>query len=541
VLRNSCLVASHKLLVKIKETLTNLSVFHLQILFDFYSKTTRLLSFSLTPIFIGISLLLTTYVNRAIALSSEVIHVAETTNVINGTAPYLSFDGGKTKILGVDDIFWMSYQVGNQTFRYTLDNNTSSQQNPILLPESIKTFADINSIIPKNHPIPEWAEDNGQQIEFNSRYDRQYFFDDDGDEILSGAGMVSLKIFDEADDYGSDDLAEWGERSYKRSDLIDPCRYSYRMVLLSSISSVLSKFGVPSRRSFGATVTEDEWNEDPWAFEDRLVLHIKPAVSNPYACWAYPLTQPTPHSEHIGNEWVASDLYRESGAKKGYQLQNINSPSANFPTTAGDSFPFNLTVAGSFPHELSYSKQPKDSIINLTIRKAEEFRYYGNYPNEATITLLGPKAGQPNTSFSPTTFIIYADQAQTKPIYSFTINKWFILLEDGKRTFKESREYCESIGYRLPTVPELTNVKNVELNWHQGYPTGKEGFSKVQLGGGIIPEWGSDVFRLDRHIYRKFWSNNRHKNDNYYLVDAYGLIFSEPITEQIGYALCISP
>ncbi|OCG74513.1 hypothetical protein A9G42_09785 [Gilliamella sp. Nev6-6] len=164
------MVASHKLLVKIKETLTNLSVFHLQILFDFYSKTTRLLSFSLTPIFIGISLLLTTYVNRAIALSSEVIHVAETTNVINGTAPYLSFDGGKTKILGVDDIFWMSYQVGNQTFRYTLDNNTSSQQNPILLPESIKTFADINSIIPKNYPIPEWAEDNGQQIEFNSRY-----------------------------------------------------------------------------------------------------------------------------------------------------------------------------------------------------------------------------------------------------------------------------------------------------------------------------------------------------------------------------------
>ncbi|NUF50310.1 hypothetical protein [Gilliamella sp. ESL0250] len=489
--------------------------------------------------------------NVVSAVNTENTYVVETANVIMGSAPYISFDGGRTKISSTEDTLWMSYKMGNKTFRYTPANNPSSPQNPILLPESFKTFADIDSVVPKNQSIPDWAELHEQEIQFNSRDNREYFFDDDGDKIKSGAGELTLIIADNGDHLVDEDwwISE-PQFGYKRSDPIDPCRYSYRLILKSSISSVTTELGIPSESS---GVPENVWKQDRWSFEKLFIVHVKPTVSNPYVCWAFPIYQ-DPRADHIGKEWKSgtididdpNDIYLYRGRKRGFLLQNINQPSSNFPTIAGDSLQFTLTVAGILHNELSYSKQPANSNINLTINGVGEYddiTYYGRFPNEAIITLLGPKEGQSDTSFTPTTFIIYADKAKTKPIYSFTISQWIIKSNYNQPTFKESSAYCERIGYRLPTIPELTNMKNPKLDWNQGYPPSREEYvAQAQLKGGFYPEWGSrELWRLPWGSNTEVWVSNHHKNDNYYLVDSYGRISSKPMTAKAGRTFCISP
>ncbi|WP_218056463.1 hypothetical protein, partial [Gilliamella sp. Gris1-4] len=68
-----------------------------------------------------------------------------TANTIHGSAPYLTFDGGRTKATDTDTFLAIELPDGR---RITQSTNTSSVTNPIMLPSGNYTFNDIHTVLP---------------------------------------------------------------------------------------------------------------------------------------------------------------------------------------------------------------------------------------------------------------------------------------------------------------------------------------------------------------------------------------------------------
>ncbi|MCX8683100.1 hypothetical protein J3U09_05095, partial [Gilliamella sp. B2889] len=103
-----------------------------------------------------------------IPLSSHAL-TSKTTNIIHGSVPYLTYDGGHTRIVDTEGLLSITLSNGMQ---YTPSTNNSSRT-PIELPEVGQSFADIGMMVPTNTDF----------VELNTLVDSPYNYwgDDDGD------------------------------------------------------------------------------------------------------------------------------------------------------------------------------------------------------------------------------------------------------------------------------------------------------------------------------------------------------------------------
>ena len=102
------------------------------------------------------------------AFSSQAL-TSQTSNTINGSAPYLTFDNGRTRVTSLDD----------ELFKITLSNGSeitpatdSSSTIPIELPNANETLSNIDTLIPAGSdsialssligaPNSYWRDDDG--------------------------------------------------------------------------------------------------------------------------------------------------------------------------------------------------------------------------------------------------------------------------------------------------------------------------------------------------------------------------------------------
>ncbi|MDF7668000.1 hypothetical protein PT273_09120 [Orbaceae bacterium ESL0727] len=364
----------------------------------------------------------------------------KTANAIQGTPPYLTFDGGVTKVTNVDELLAITLSDGT---RYTPSTNSSSASNPIVLPVAGQTLADVQMAIPANldsialnslisAPYNYWGDENG---------------DGQGSNGITATGTVSIRVYDS------------NNKLLKRNDVLNRCNASYyRVVLNSTAGTLTTKYGSPRNNNFTAS---------------NVTYYIKPRMDDPYACYAQPnLTYSG------GNYNGRADQWSET---KGFILQDINNPSANFPTKGMNGLFFNLTLINAVVSDLSYEMQPTSSDINLTISGSG---------NVTKVTLVGPKDGDPvgltSGSWKPT-FTLYATKNGTKTkIYTFKISNWFIVTPGSNYTY--NGDFCKQrYGgyYRIPEARELIN----------GYLWGS-GIAQPDhyvrwIGDGLFAEWGN--------------------------------------------------
>ncbi|MDF7671549.1 hypothetical protein PT276_10155 [Orbaceae bacterium ESL0721] len=71
--------------------------------------------------------------------------IIETQDIIHGTAPYFTFDKGKTKATDGNTLLSIKLSDGRV---FTPDNNPTDYDNPIELPAENQTFVDIEMFIP---------------------------------------------------------------------------------------------------------------------------------------------------------------------------------------------------------------------------------------------------------------------------------------------------------------------------------------------------------------------------------------------------------
>ncbi|MWP46468.1 hypothetical protein [Gilliamella sp. Pas-s27] len=225
---------------------------------------------------------------------------AYTSMTIEGSAPYLTFDGGVTKLTNTDRLLSIKLQDGTV---YTRSTNPSTPSNPIRLPYVGSNLSHIEMIVPPSQ----------NSITMNDLVSQGNWKDDDGDGQATASGSISVTFTDK------------DGNTVNRTDALSVCNAPYKVTLTSSGGTLSTQYGVPRSSSFiGATVD----------------YYINPNSSQPVICSVRPnLKWGTGNYAGPANIW---------NPDKGFLVQST-SPSSydrNFPTTGSDGLYFDLDVGG---------------------------------------------------------------------------------------------------------------------------------------------------------------------------------------------------
>ncbi|OCG13872.1 hypothetical protein A9G24_07130 [Gilliamella sp. App6-5] len=458
---------------------------------------------------------------KAIALS------ATTTNIIQGSAPYLSMDGGVTKAMSEEGLLGIKFPDGSvyiapgaNTDLYPdakVDN--SSFNTPITLPSEAKTFADIQTLVPLagNSHYP--------RIDLNNLIGEPYNYwgDADGDGNASATGSLTV-AWKNADN--KDITAEIKTNPNK---LLTACDMPYQLTITATNGHLSTEYGVPQTSTFND-------------ISHTYYLGVK--ADKPSACYAYPNSKYDGRFSDImdGPNWVAF---------AGFKVNDADKPSDNFPTTGADNLHFFLLLSGITAEQIiaaNGATVSAESGHGVTLSLSADEVNWNDVYNEndrerwnarpielrsgLKIKLKGPTLDSKDKRFSPSVFKLYADNSHTHLLYSFKIERWYI---NNPPTIKENEEvvynsmtheqaiqFCQGLDshYRLPDVNDYTNS-----DYAGGGIPGMDYYYQRRLSfkrgnrwvGGLFNEWGNmttldpldgEEAALQNGEYAVFWDWN---------------------------------
>ena len=408
---------------------------------------------------------------------------AYTTNVIHGNGPYLTFDGGQTRAIDLDELMKISFSDGTTL---TPASNNSNSSHAILLPVAGQSFADIDMLVPTNvNAIP-------LSTLIGTPYN--YWNDDDGDGDFTVTGKLYLSILDKFD------------RPVTRDDVPTICKAPYRVMLRTDDDIILStRYGVPRSRRFTASTVSYYIKPQPTAdiCSARPLLEYNGERAGPFSMW-------------------------DPGLGFLVQSSEPSSYGLNFPTTGADGLYFDL-VLGSIDTQLTWDPvSPKGDI------KATMTYLNSSDPSIVRVTLNGPVAtpqqwrvddpgwaGKKIIAPSlPQTFELVGkgkDSHNNDIVlkYGFVLKQWFVNRGNKSAVASIQGSWCLNLGlglgYRLAHLRELTNARcssSKDYCPKNDYPSNGTGYSR-RIGAGLLAEWGSlDRYSNANFIYAKpYWSS----------------------------------
>ena len=457
---------------------------------------------------------------------------ATTSERIHGTAPYLTFDGGVTKVTEIRELLGIKLSDGRT---FTPQNNPSSSTAPIELPNVEDTFADIEMIVPSS----------SNSININDLVAQGKWRDDDGDgqgtNGVTATGSISLTIKDR------------NGTTVNRSDTLSLCNAPYKVTLDSTGGTLETRYGVPNRSTFsGGTVD----------------YYINPN-SQPVVCYL-----------RAGD--VASDTGRYAGPAniwsptKGFLVQSTTPSSydRNFPTTGADGLYFDLDIVGIDASQLSWTVNTSGSITatvswtkprtgRITDPAGNSFNadswIADKSKNVTRVTLHGPRAssGQINSSNPssltrpslPQTFeLVGRDRSGNEVRYGFVLRQWFVNRGGQLKIYSDQLPWCNSLGYRMPRVRDLTNAKcGVDsvftcVNGADGASPHSSGNNYMRyIGAGFLSEWGW-IAKLDAgFVNNAYWTSDAKGSYQFGVNAGHGGVvggYTDPISL---FGLCTAP
>ena len=370
-----------------------------------------------------------------------------TRNAIQGSAPYLTFDGGRTRAVDANGLLGITLSNGAN---YTPSNNSSSTT-PIVLPVEGQSFADIRMFVPTNT--------NSVALSSLIGPPNNYWGDDDGDADVTATGSLSLSIVNRRG------------QPVSRDTVLTTCNDSapYRVTLSSTNGTLATRYGFPNRSTFSARNVTYYVNPKPGS--SVCVKFTRPALNlggGDYAGWP--------------SMWDPA---------KGFIPQSTD-PSLygrNFPTTGANGLYFDLDISGS-SQPLSWSPV---SLGGITVTMSNPTA------TSVRVTLTGPYAttSQHNSSSPspiskptlPQTFELVGRDSNGTPVvkYGFTLKQWFVHRGTNYYTYPNTLSWCNSLGYRMPRVRDLTNSNYNNLGATPSAP--HNGYMR-HIGSGFFTEWG---------------------------------------------------
>ena len=393
-------------------------------------------------------LVLTMVVLQSISFANYAL-TTQTTNVIQGSAPYLTFDGGRTRVTNSEGLLWISLSDGR---RFT-PTTTNSRYNPIILPVDGQSFNDIGMLVPTNT--------NSIALSSLIGTPYNYWGDDDGDgqgiDGVTATGSLNLYITDRRG------------QSVARNEVLTFCgdKAPYKLTLSNTEGTLKTRYGVPNESRFTA---------------GRATYYIKPKGTQ--ICSVRP-------SAFVGKGLSAAIW----NPYKGFLTQSVTPSSygLNFPTTGANNLYFDLDIGGA-SQALSWAPVSHGGITATMTNSTS---------NSVRVTLTGPVVATESQQQSenpdrinrpslPQVFELVGRDSSGNAVvkYGFELKQWFVARVHGSYTNSSVESWCNKIGgYRMPKVRDLTNA-NCRGGCQSATPSSPDNSFRRHIGAGFFTEWG---------------------------------------------------
>ena len=407
---------------------------------------------------------------------------ASTTEYIHGNPPYLTFDNGVTKVTTTDGLLWITLSDGTHI---TPATNTSTAVNPIQLPVTNQSFADIVMSIPTNT--------NSIALSALIGAPYNYWGDEDGDgqgtNGVTASGNLSVRITDKAN------------HAVSRSATLDICDAPYKVELTSTNGSIVTQYGLPNSSRFNS---------------GTATYYISPKAT-PKICYAKPTLI------YSGDIYAGpADIWT---LNKGFLVQSTepSSYSRNFPTTGANNLYFDLDIVGVNGSALTWPTVSQGGITATMTPSPDN-------ANNIRVTLTGPAAtssqqssatpGSVATPILPQTFVIEGKDSRNKTVlsYGFVLKQWFVNRGKKGDTAANHSSWCQNLGggYRLPQVKDLTNAvcsgRSSDF-FCQGAvgatPSSNDNHYQRNISAGFFTEWGYvGIYTAAGFVNTPYWTSD---------------------------------
>ena len=394
-----------------------------------------------------------------LSFPSHALTSQTTKNHIEGSAPYLTFDGGRTRVVDANGLLGITLSDGTQ---YTPSTNSSSTT-PIVLPVVGQSFADISMFVPTNT--------NSVALSSLIGPPNNYWGDDDGDADVTATGSLSLSIVDK------------NNQSVSRSNVPTICNAPYRVMLSSTDGTLSTRYGIPNRSTFR---------------ESSETYYVNPKAG-PVVCFARPnLLYGKPDENDLGLDFQGPASMWDPANGFIPQSTGPSSYGRNFPTTGANGLYFDLDISGS-SQPLSWSPVSLGGItVTMSNPTATSVRVTltGPYATESQHSSDNP--GRISTPSLPQTFELVGRDNNGTPVvkYGFTLKQWFVHRGTNSYGYSNTLSWCNSLGYRLPSVKDLTNAScpsgyNYNCSGSVGAtPSSSNNHYMRHIDAGLFTEWG---------------------------------------------------
>ena len=443
----------------------------------------------------------------------------KTTNIIHGSAPYLTFDGGLTRVTNTEALLRISLSDG-RTFT---PKTANSSDNPIVLPVAGQSFADIGMLMPTDTDSDSIALSSLIGTPYN------YWGDDDGDGQgvyygVTATGNLSLSIVDKDDN------------PVARNEVLTICKAPYKLTLSNGEGRLTTRYGVPNESRFSA---------------GNATYYINPNISSPAICYARP---------NLRGSGISAAIWNPD---KGFLTQSVTPSSygSNFPTTGANNLYFYLDIRGN-NQALSWAPVSHEKITaTMTDSTSTSVR----------VTLRGPVAtshsdnpGRIDRPSLPQTFELVGRDSSGNAVvkYGFVLKQWFV--NRGYRyvyTYSSMESWCNKIGgYHLPKMKDLTNAScrstifvgvcdnyANKVNALTATPLSSRNSYMRYIGAGFFSEWGNmnDYTNTNFFAAGSYWTQDMQnrvgrRQYNFDVRAREGMVFSSK-TDSPNYGVCVYP
>ena len=444
----------------------------------------------------------------SISFSNHALTV-KTTNIIQGSAPYLTFDGGQTQVTNTEALLGISLSDG-RTFTPATNN---SNKNTIVLPVLGQSFADIGMLVPTNTDSIALTSLIGPPY--------NYWGDDDGDgqgvDGITATGSLNLSIVDR------------NNQPVSRYTVLTICNAPYKLTLSNTEGTLKTRYGVPNESHFSAS---------------KVTYYINPKAT-PVICFAKPNTNMgTDDYAGPANIWDPD---------KGFLSQSVTPSSygLNFPTTGADRFDFDLDIGGI--NQALYWEPVSHGGITATMSYSTSTSVH--------VTLTGPRSSQGKSKNPsridkislPQVFELVGrdspgGRGNVIVKYGFVLQQWFVSRGDNLNNYSDILSWCTKIGdYRVPMVKELTNATcqgngaSYKCEGAVGAtPSSPNNHFQRRIGAGFFTEWGN-VSKYNSGFFPRSnnWAADEKDDTHFQVIANNGQVHSHPTGA--SYGLCVYP
>ncbi|MCX8595524.1 hypothetical protein [Gilliamella sp. B3367] len=425
-----------------------------------------------------------------------------TANQIQGSAPYLTFDGGRTRAVDANGLLGIMLSNGAN---YTPSNNSSSAT-PIVLPVEGQSFADIRMFVPTDTTSVALSSLIGPP--------NNYWGDDDGDADVTATGSLSLSIVDK------------NNQSVSRNSVLTICNAPYKVTLSSTDGTLSTRYGFPNHSTFSAS--SETYYVNPKA--ESVVCFARPSLTNGTGYLAGPASMWDPYKGFIPQSTGPSSYGR------------------NFPTTGLNGLYFDLLIGG-VSQPLSWSPVSHGGItatMSNSTATSVRVTLTGPYATPSQISSANP--GPLSTISLPQTFELVGRDSNGTPVvkYGFTLKQWFVHRGSKEDTPSNTLSWCNSLGYRLVKVSDLTNASCPNNDsWCQGSvgatPSSPDNYYMRHIGSGFFTEWGymADYSGVG-FPYVWYWTSDPNGSNQFVVNTGNGYV-TWNYTYNDSYGLCSHP